>query len=210
MTDKNEKLTAPQQVVAEQKGISETTPENELLIPVKFNKEIKKITALKAAELAQKGMKYDIIVKDYDDLKALAAEEGKSVAEYIAMLKDNKLSVRRNELTEKCGGDKELAEHFLNLEQGGKERDNGFDEVKEYFPDIKTEEQLPFEVLEQSHLKGTRLLDEYLRYLLTETRKRQKAEAEKKIAEKRSTGSLQNKSGSLDPEAAEFLKGLWK
>ncbi len=211
MNDIEEKNNAPQKAKARQNTLEEITPKKEMLIPIKFNKEIKKITAEEAAELAQKGMKYDIIIKDYEILKGLAQEEGKSVAEFLVKLKSERLESRKKELTEKCGGDKELAEHFLKLEQSKANiEDSGFSELKENFPQIAAMEKLPNEVLEKSRLKGTKLLDEYLRYLLTETRERQKAEAEIKKADKRSLGSLQNKSGTIDPEAAEFLKGLWK
>ena len=108
----------------------------------------------------------------------MAALEEKSVSEFVEMLKTQKLEARRQELLEKCGGDKDLAEHFLNLEQGNSKNDGGFEEVKNYFSEIKDEEDLPWEVLEKSRLKGTKLLDEYLRYLLSETIKRQKADAE--------------------------------
>ncbi len=208
-----EKNKSAAETEAEERGNCslETTPESEILIPVKFNKEVKKISLEEAATLAQKGMKYEIICKDYEALKALATEDGKSVAEYLEHLKNAKLQSRRNELLEKCGGDTDLAEHFLSLEQAvKKETENDFNEVKKYFPAIKEIEQLPEEVVESSRLKGSSLLDEYLRYLLNEKVKQRKAEEEIQKADKKSMGSLQNKNGGISPEAVEFLKGLWR
>lgn len=211
MSEEKNKNTAETQ--AEEKGQKplDTTPKSDTLIPIKFNKEVKKISLEEAATLAQKGMKYDIISKDYETLKAIAAEDGKSVAEYLESLKNARRENRKNELLEKCGGDTDLAEHFLNLEQAVKrEAENDFNEVKKYFPDIKDMEQLPEEVLESSRLKGSSLLDEYLRYLLSEKVKQKAAEAETERADKKSMGSLQNKNGGISPEAVEFLKGLWR
>lgn len=211
MSEEKNKNTAETEAEEKGKNTLETTPKNENLIPIKFNKEVKKISLEEAATLAQKGMKYDIICKDYEALKALAAEDGKSVAEYLEGLKNARRESRRNELLQKCGGDTDLAEHFLNLEQAvKKEAENDFNEIKEYFPAIKEIEQLPEEVVESSRLKGSSLLDEYLRYLLREKQKQKKAEEEIAKADKKSMGSLQNKNGGISPEAVEFLKGLWR
>ena len=59
----------------------ETIPEasNEIFVPVKFNKQIRNLELDKAAELAQKGLKFEAIAADYDNLKRIAAENGKSV-----------------------------------------------------------------------------------------------------------------------------------
>lgn len=211
MTEQKENLTATPKAEKEQASPAKTAANEDLLIPVKFNKETKNISLTKAAELIQKGMKYDIIKNDYEALKALAKGENKSVSDFLILLKTEKAEERKKQLTEKCGGDAELAEHFLALEQGNSsETDNGFAEIKKYFPEINSPEQLPDTVLECCEEKGTKLLDEYLRFLLIENREKQKAEAENRKADKRSLGSLKNKGGAIDPEAAEFLKGLWK
>lgn len=211
MNEEIKKITAETQAEEKQKEEPQTTEEKELLIPIKFNKEVKNISLEEARALAQKGMKYDIICKDYKNLKELALEQNKSVAEYLEDLKNARLESRRNELLEKCGGDTNLAEHFLKLELAvKKETENDFNELREYFPAIKDIEQLPEEVVESSRLKGSSLLDEYLRYQLREKRKQSKAEAEILNADKKSMGSSQNKNGGISPEAMEFLKGLWK
>ena len=62
-------MTEPQESGAESAEGGETITEpskNEILIPVKFNKEIKNLTADEAAQLAQKGMKFDAISDDYN------------------------------------------------------------------------------------------------------------------------------------------------
>ncbi len=189
-----------------------TTPENkaEITIPVKYNKEIRQLDLETASTLAQKGMKYDVISEDYETLKKMAAEESKSVPQFLADLKSNRVNERKNYLTEKCGGDSELAEHILNLEKPELKTDGGFSELKSLFPEIKTEDDLPQEVLDNSKLKGTLLLDEYLRYRLLNERREKAAVLQQKKAENQSLGSQLNRKGAESPETEEFLKGLWK
>lgn len=191
--------------------IKDTTPEKneqEITVPIKFNKEIKELSLSEATALAQKGMKYDLIAGDYQELKNLAAENGKSVPQYLCDLKTQKFNQRKTELTEICGGDSQLAEHFAVLESQ-KQPDSGFKELKEMFPEI-SEETIPYTVTENVKLKGTLLLDEYLRYLLAEERKQKHSAEQQKKAEKLSLGSQQNYQSSNSPETVEFLRGLWK
>ncbi len=190
----------------------DTIPENEsqILIPIKFNKEIINLSIEKAQELSQKGMKFDIIAKDFEELKELACVEGKNVSEYIACLKSALNKRRLTEITEKCGGDGEFAKYILELEQGKADDIKGFDELKENFPKIKSIEDLPKHVIEAANLKGTLLLDEYLRYLhkeecyIKENIKKQNKSSES------SMGPFVNNKGGSNPETAEFLRGLWQ
>lgn len=182
----------------------------EITIPVKYNKELKELDVETAAMLAQKGMKYDAISNDYEELKKLARQENQSVPQFIAQLKATRLENRKNYLTEKCGGDADLAEHIARLESTDSEYSNGFAELKGLFPEIKTEQELPTEVLQNANEKGTLLLDEYLRYLLHKQRAEAKTALKAKEAVNRSLGSQISRHGSENPEAEEFLKGLWK
>ena len=63
----------------------DTIPEkqNEVFIPVKYNKQIMNLDVISAANLAQKGLKFESICGDYEKLKKLALNEGKSVSEFI-------------------------------------------------------------------------------------------------------------------------------
>lgn len=209
MTDSKNNITE-QRTLDEQNIASDTLPNEEMLIPVKFNKEIKNIPLQRATELAQKGMKFEMIEENYEILKSLALAENKSVSEFLQSLKAEKAEIRKSQLIEKCGGDEELALHILELENASVKDNGRFDEVEKYFPNIKTTDMLPTEVLERSRLNNTKLLDEYLRYLLIEKLKRKRADAQTLKADQSSLGSLQNKNGAVDIEAVEFLKGLWK
>lgn len=196
----------------EQNENTATTPENktEITIPVKYNKETRELDIQTASILAQKGMKYDVISKDYEELKRLATQQNKSVTEFLADLRLSRFNERKNYLTEKCGGDTALAEQLARLEMPAVSEHNGFSELKALFPEIQTKEQLPLEVLENSELKGTLLLDEYLRYRLNEKIKRKNAVAEQKRADNISLGSQQSRQNRGNPETEEFLKGLWR
>ena len=205
-----EKKITLTQVEEENQEKTDDTKQKEILIPVKFNKETKNLSLEEASSLAQKGMKYDSIKEEYDTLKELASAEGKSVAEYLKDIKEKKTETRLNELIDKCGGDKETAEHFLSLEMKENKSDDGFGEIKKYFPEISSKEDLPEEVLQNQELHGSMLLDEYLRYLLkarlnTESNKKQNENAQNK-----SVGSQLNKNGEENRELNEFLKGIWK
>ncbi len=208
---KSEKPNTENDRIPEKAETGAPETESGVTIPIKFNKEIKNITADEAARLAQKGMKYDIICKDYEALRNLSLKNGKSVSGYLADLKAEDHNRRLLALTEKCGGDEDLAKHILELESGEEYRDvNGFDELQESFPEIKSPEDLPQEVLDAARLKGTRLLDEYLRYLLEESRRLKESERAKRLNERLSIGSQINRKGQMSAEASEFLKGLWK
>ncbi|MBR6533392.1 MAG: hypothetical protein IKT44_03090 [Clostridia bacterium] len=190
----------------------ETIPseQSEIIVPVKFNKQVLNLDLQKVSELAQKGMKFDVISKDYDELKGLAKAEGKSVGEFIQALKSQKNAIRENEILEKCGGDRQFAEHILQLENGTKAESNGLSELLENFPKIKSLEDLPESVVESAQLKGTLLLDEYLRYLHRQQLAARQSVKSQLKAEQSAMGSLLNKRGAQNPETTEFLRGLWQ
>ncbi len=182
----------------------------EIFVPVKFNKQILNLDLNKAQELAQKGMKFDAISKDYQVLKDLALEGGKSVGEFLQNLQIETAEKKKAEILEKCGGDLEFAEHILGLKKGNDDQIKGFSEVKEHFPEIKTPEDLPESVIENAKLKGTLLLDEYLRYLHHQNTVMKNSIKAQRKAEESAMGDLSNKAGIVNPETAEFLKGLWR
>lgn len=190
---------------------TDTTPKNDepIKIPIKFNKETRDLTLEEATTLAQKGLKFESIEKEYNLLKQLALRENKSIPLYIAELDRRYNEEKKQSLTEKCGGNEEIAEHILSLENEKKAGD-GFDELTSAFPEIKSKENLPQEVLDNAELKGTLLLDEYLRYLLSQKRNAQTVARKQREGEKSSTGSLINRRDSQTSETEEFLKGLWK
>ena len=190
--------------------LSENQPETQTgVIPIKFNKEIRNITLDEAATLAQKGLKFDIIAEDYNTLKALATQNQKSVSEFLLTLQKNQQETRKKELAEQCGGNCEMAEYVLKLEEP-KQDHLGFAELQSAFPNISSIEDLPEEVVERATLNGRLLLDEYLRYQLANKQMSENVAAAQKQAEEASIGSQRDRRGGLNPETEEFIKGLWK
>ncbi len=183
--------------------------EEKITVPIKFNKETRELSLEEAAALAQKGLKFEAIEKDFATLKDLACSENKSVPAYLSDLLEGKSSALKQELLEKCGGNEEIAERLLQLEEN-KPRDMKCDELYEAFPEIKSLDDLPESVAEGIRLRGTYPLDEYLRYLFLQDKNAKTTLKKQREAEKTSTGSLVNLKGGENPEAQEFLRGLWK
>ncbi|MGN0493715.1 MAG: hypothetical protein ACI4F7_08720 [Acutalibacteraceae bacterium] len=199
---------------SEENGTAEPTetipePAKEILVPVKFNKEIRNLELDEAAKLAQKGLKFDAIAEDYDNLRRLAASDGKSVSEFLQALDKSSKEARKKELLEECGGNEEMADYVLSLESNP-DGDLGLNELKAEFPEIKDISDLPESVVENAKLKGTLLLDEYLRYRHTAKRNARRAAAQSEGAQSASIGSQTDRRGGVSPETAEFLKGLWR
>lgn len=207
MTEKDNIIAEPQ---AEVTTHEENKP-SEVTVPVIFNGEFKNLTLDEASLLAQKGMKFDLIKDCFENLKKFAAKHGKSIPEFLQAIKEWELESRKKELLEKCGQDKELVEKITAFEE--KENEivfDSFDEVKQFFPKIQNVESLPEKVVESSKLKGTLLLDEYLRYLLKQKKRQEKSIKTQEEMQKNSIGSQSNCESAISPEGEEFIKGLWK
>lgn len=185
-----------------------TTPENRILIPVKFNKEVKNLTVEEATLLSQKGMKYDAIEKQWERLRAFAREENSSTAEFLDALEKRRTENRIEELTKECGGNSEMALRIVQLEKPNGDSLNGEKDFLEYFPKISIDE-LPDEVLNRAKQNNSNILDEYLRY-----KARLEIEAEREEKQRRenaeSTVGSQKDSGIFrTPENEQFIRGLW-
>ncbi len=213
MSEENKDFETATENAVNTENNEDTTPLNgeKIKVPIKFNKEIREIPLEEASVLAQKGMKFDLISEDYKTLKVLSQKNNKSVREFLEDLKLSDYNKRANELCEKCGGDEALAKHIIALENGGIGNGlRGFEELQSFFGEIKSTEDLPQTVRESAELKGSLLLDEYLRYLLNEKREKEKAVKANLFSKEASIGSQQSRKGNITPEASEFLRGLWK
>ena len=191
----------------------ETTPQisNEgIKIPIKFNKEERELSVEEAASLAQKGLKYDMITPDFDRLRSLAQQNGKSVGEFLSMVEGNLKKERRDEILSKCGGNEELTDNFISMEEKLSSDDGQLKELMEFFPEISGYDELPEEVVIHSREKGSRILDEYLRHLHSLKMQKILSEEKEKDIKKHTLGSLKTEdTGAVDPVRNMFLKGLW-
>lgn len=161
-------------------------------------------------ELSAKAESYDIIEADYRRLKDIAERNGCDVGGMISSIERSAAESRRARLSERCP-DGELVEHILSLEaERGVGARSDFEELKEMFPEIGDVSQLPPSVVKAAQLRGSTLLDEYLRYSLRLRRMRDAAEEAEKRAAASSIGSQRNSSSNeIDPSSAEFIKAIW-
>ena len=202
LTETEEKNGGP---LSEADGETAADAANQVTIPVKFNKEVRNLTAGEAATLAQKGMKFEMIENDFCKLRDLANKQKMSVPEYIKSLEKRETQARREELLAECGGNEKLADRVLELENGER-TEEGLDELREYFPTVKSLDDLPRAVVESARLKGENLLNAYLRFRLIKKRQSEKEKLFEKAAENASIGSLK---GPFSAGDDTFIKALW-
>ena len=161
-------------------------------------------------DLMQKGFNYQLVCEDYERVLKMAQAEGSSVGEYLNQLEEKRISKRREELLNKCG-DSELAEYILELEAAASSNTNSdFEELREYFPKIKDKSELPLEVVSAAKLKGTRLLDEWLRYRHKKQNELSAVRSKQKSGQDSSIGSQREHiTADYDPAKLQFIKGVW-
>lgn len=213
MNENNEKIVSePQDTNTPEVVNTPTTAEEkgEQFIPVKYNKEIINLNFERAGELAQKGMKFETLSAEIELLKQLAVDSGKTITQFLNDLKFKSNNLKRNSLIEKCGEDTELVDEVMRLYEQIAPIDDGFAELKESFPEIEKIEDLPESVIENAKLCHRPLLDEYLRYRLKEENAIKQNLLLQQKGKASSMGSQLNKARGENPEAAEFLKGLWR
>ena len=183
---------------------------DELTVRLDFGGAEREFTLEEISELAKKAYSFEQISSDWDRVKNMALSEGKSVCEYIDALSEDRLNKRRSELLDQ-GADEQLISYILELEKGKSvTNDSFFNEVLEYFPKIKTISELPECVVESARIKGSRIVDELLRY----RHKKQMEISALKDLEKSATNSSigpqrERISADIDPTKLQFINGIW-
>lgn len=178
-------------------------------ITLKFNKEIREISLDEAVTLAQKGLKFDKISPELERIKSMAAKKGMSIGEFISEIENGELSRRRLELIESAGGNEELAEHILELEQKGEGKSDSFELLRQEFPDISSPEDLPEEVLSELDLVGGNMLSAYLLHLHRENRLSAESRIRQEENRVSALGSQQKNAPEKTDANEEFIKGIW-
>lgn len=181
---------------------------DEPFVEVEVGEEIRKLSFKEAADYAKKGFLYDELNNDIIRLRDMASSKGQSIPEYLDGLQNTQREKRLEELIKQCSGDKELAEHILKLENSDK-TDDSLKELQSFFPQFDSYEKVPQSVRDAAQNKGSRLLDEYLRYCLKEERCRLLAKQSRDAATKSSIGSQSRYTKGNDPVHTEFLRALW-
>ena len=185
-----------------------TTTSNEILIPVKFNKEVRNLTLEEATLLSQKGMKFDAIEKQWERIKAFAKEDNFTTSQFLDALENMRTEKRMKELTDQCGGNSEMAKKFLLLEKKEPNLASGEKDFKEYFPD-KEISDLPEEVLNRAKQNNSNILDEYLRFRARKDAEEEKQKQKLKENAESAVGSQKDSGINRSPEQAEFVRGIW-
>lgn len=185
-----------------------TTTSNEILIPVKFNKEVRNLTLEEATLLSQKGMKFDAIEKQWERIKAFAKEDNFTTSQFLDALENMRTEKRIKELTDECGGNSEMAKKFLLLEKQESSQSFGEKDFKEYFPD-KEISDLPEEVLNRAKQNNSNILDEYLRFKARKDAEEEKQKQKLKENAESAVGSQKDSGIYRAPENEEFIRGIW-
>ena len=210
-----------------------TPPAEEEMLTVKFNKQMRSLSREDATVYAQKGMKYDTIAPLLDTLKYVATSEGKTLPEFVELIRKQNEDNLFERLMERCG-DEEIARELLEVEKSKhkaayeklietekneeaeteeavtKRMAEEFDELRKEFPQYSDFSKVPKAVVREAVEKGRSLLDAHLRYEHRERKKVEAAKADETSAAKASAGAL--KSASTETESSTetaFMKGLW-
>jgi len=191
-------------------------------IKVKYNKEEKELSYDEAVEYAQKGMNYDHILSERDNLKKsraeleeLAKEDGKTLDEFIASIKESKynskIENRMKELVSE-GVPESHARKMAELELSKPvTKDPLVEEFKALhaeFPETKDLDDLskfPQEVIES--IKGGKSpVIAWAKYSTEQAKKQAEIDKNNSINSIKDTGSLSSKDdvGKKD----KFLEGL--
>lgn len=210
-----EEIIVEEQPVSEEMEVEEnrdTTPESPSQMPnitLKFNKEILEIPYDEAVALAQKGLKFDKISPELERIKSLAGKKGMSIGDFLSEIENNEQILRREELLKSSGGNEELTEHILNLEKQSNLKNDSFEDLKREFPQIKSSEDLPEEVLEQLDLVGGNMLSAYLLYLHKQNLLAEESKLKQAENRANSLGSQQKNAPEQIDANEEFIKGIW-
>lgn len=209
--------------------------DEEPVLQVKFNSQAHSLSRKDAVLYAQKGMKYDSIVPMLESLKYVAAAEGKTLAEFVQIIRSQHDENAMAALVDRCGGDEEIARELFEVEKGKhqaayesliaaeKRAETETEEavtrrladelaaVREEFPEITAYSKLPRSVTQEAEEKGITLYDAYLRFQHREQKRADTARAEQEAAAKASVGAQASAGGNenRDPVINAMMKGIW-
>mgnify|MGYP003307888644 CR=1 FL=1 len=93
MNENEQKITSEPEGNEKTENVTATTKaqnNEELVIPVKYNKETINLDITRASELAQKGMKFEALSDELELLKQLASENNQTIRQLLSDLKQQK------------------------------------------------------------------------------------------------------------------------
>ncbi len=206
-----ENNTAPEtEFSGEQEATIPQPPEGSEIgsgITLKFNKELREIPYSEAVTLAQKGLKYDSIMPEWERLKALAKKSGKSIADYLSATEQSQNAALREQLILECGGNEAAADRLLAFENSA-EPAGQLLELKREFPEIEGLDALPEGAKQLCDSMALSPLNALLLYNHRVAREAAQAYKKQQSAAQSSLGS-QNSHRINDSAEDEFIRGLW-
>ena len=187
---------------------------------VKYNGKEVKLTLDELKTNAQKGLNYDHVKSEMDDMKNtsvfkeiadMAKKEGVSLSEYCRRLDEYRSEKRFGELIE-SGMDKKNAEKFIKLEQEISRRDDEARESRPYiefarrFPEVEPSD-IADEVWERFNQSGD-LIGAYIEHENAKLKEKIAAYEQNEKNRKNRVGSLKNNGAQKEYDA--FLEGLFE
>lgn len=204
---------------------------NNDFIPVKFNKQIVKISSDDAPDYIQKGLKFDELTPTLKTLEVWAAKENLSLKEFVSQIDLAFDSTLKDKIRSITGDDSELFESLLEIEKGKNQKaydaylkarqtqeidhENevtsriamDFGEIQEIFPDrFQKFSEIPRTVIDNALLNNISLKYSLLEY---DKRENDRILAAKKYSNKAksvSMGSVRGEGGVFESDG--FIKGL--
>ena len=218
--------------------VEDEVEESAPVIRVKYNKQERTYSIDEAVPLVEMGLKYESFKPHYEKLKFMASTTGQGVAELIDTLMESNENALYEKILDEVGGNEKVAKQLHEYQKA--ERKRKFDELvaqeverekkeaaleaeaensrlAQEFIELKKEvgkfnefKDVPDAVLSLAAKKKISLLDAYLRYERSETKKAEAAKAKQAEAAKSSTGSLSDSPADSDASMfAEISKGVW-
>ncbi|MBQ7129217.1 MAG: hypothetical protein IJO19_04450 [Clostridia bacterium] len=177
------------------------TDKENFILRINFNGKRISLKENQAKHFVKLGINSEKNENAYGILEFLAKREGKTLEEFAKDLKEQSDKTLKNKYLEKVGEDEELANMLFETENQKvnlpvKSKDD-FETVKEKFPQFKTPEDLPSEVVILSETNNITLFDAYLRYIFSQQEKiKQQKQAENQ--------NKQNSAGSLKDNQTDY------
>ena len=203
-------------------------------LPVKFRHECRELTMEEAKSYAQMGLKYESLQPTMDRLRMMAAGRGQSLEEFVNNWAAAEERAIFDRLLEKTGGDRDIAEKLLRLEQADRQSACNarvqqekqavqdaktavtrrlaaeFTELQKEFPGLGDFDALPEAVIRDAVTNDRHLLDAYLRHEHSESKKVAENEAAGRSAATASVGSQTDhpSASTRDGITEAMLKGI--
>lgn len=205
---------------------------DDIVIPVKFNKQYRELSFDEAVTYAQKGMKYDDIQPSITKLNYLAAQSKQGFKQFVEDLYKAHEEHIKSKLREKAGDDEQLFNDLLELERSKSKKAyeelvkaekqaeeqekqdevkrvaGEYEQLKKEFPEYDEFSKVPKQIIQLAQKHNITLLDAKLRYDLQQSRKAETAKKAQQKASKSTTGSMQSEKEQTS-EFSALLRGIW-